>query len=257
MGSSVDKALSVLMVLFIVIAVTMGILYALVAPDAELLSIDPAVNIFMANLGDELTTDYISCPVGTEVNIISADYFVYDPYSQCYPTGSLVFNAEFDVGSDPSTKPNKLCGPYWLGGPDLGDKTATTIENANRRTATGRTGENLNGEKVDPAITDCKYDGQSGITENDASDRFCWGGSHQCTVKNVTQYVQAACDSKGEKSNCVGVKVNQKLAPAPCNRMMSYTINDDFSDFPKEVAGKTAGGKQGYVLTGTYMCTKK
>ena len=243
-SNSTNIWLLVGMIFFIITAITFGVLYALVAPQASiLLNDEPEVFSFSQIWDKDIVNNgvnVIACADGKKVNIVSASYYVYDAYRQCYPTGDLAFG--FNL-SDPTATPNQACGPYWTGG------TAGTI------TATGFTLEDADGTVNAGSTSKCTFD-ETGGGGGAGTDRQCWGGSLQCTYKNITQYVAERCDGK---SSC-GIKVDNSIGPAPCNKLMAPADLTAFSVFPKSVQvtngenGSTPGDQQGYYVTGTFLC---
>ena len=249
-NATLDKWLLVLMIFFIIMALVMGILYALIAPQQTVfLNNEPKLYSFSQIYGKALKNegkDSIQCGNGKKVTIVDAQFYVYDAYRQCYPTGDLAFTpdvSDFDnVESD--ANPNRNCGPYWTGGKDTGG--------TGKPAASGFTGEATNGSSGDIG---CKFD-NSGVFAG--TGRSCWGGDYQCTWKNITQYIATECDGK---STCP-MTVNESIGPSPCNILMDLDAKkDEFINLPHSVvvengnSGSTPGGEYGLYVTGTYMCS--
>ncbi len=234
-----------LMVFFIICAIVFGILYAFTAPQSEILVNDePRLYAFSQFYGNQIINDgtsAISCQNGGKVVIVDAQYMVYDAYRQCYQASELAFQPPVTTDDESKSNPNKSCGPYWTG-------------QSGKITASGSTGEDVNG--VPTAATICAFDvdGGGGATEG----RTCWGGSSQCSWSNVTQYIADKCDGK---ASCT-VIVDNSLGPAPCNLLMEVTDpNVDFASFPESEKivnstqpGNEPGGQRGYSVSGTYLC---
>ena len=256
-SNSTNTWLLVGMIFFIITAITFGVLYALVAPQASiLLNDEPKVFSFSQIWGKDIVNDgvnAIACADGKKINIDSASYYVYDVYRQCYPTGDLAFPPSSEssdpayTNADSTSNPNKSCGPYWTG-------------SNGKITASGFTLEDADGKVNAGSTSVCPFDVDGGGVSG-TEERLCWGGSLQCTYKNITQYVAERC--KG-KSSC-GIKVDNSIGPAPCNKLMAPVENsegssDQFSVFPKSVKvtdpknGSTPGEQQGYYVTGTFLC---
>ena len=249
-NATLDKWLLVLMIFFIIMALIFGILYALIAPQQTVIKHDePKLYTFSQIYGKEIKNEGqngIRCNNGKKATIVNAQFYVYDSYRQCYPTGEMAFppSQPNDFTDDTSdANPNKYCGPYWTGG------------GANIRIAPTLTGENEYGDTG--TGTGCKYDASN---LDSGKFRECWGGEYQCTWKTITQYVAAQCDGK---STC-NLKVDESIGPSPCNMLMDLGAagETEFDHFPKSVEvensvdpANTPGGQSGLYVTGTYLCS--
>ena len=248
-NATLDKWLLVLMIFFIIAALVVGILYALIAPqNTVFLNDEPKLYTFSQIYGKQLKNegkDSIQCGDGKKVTIVNAQFYVYDSYRQCYPTGELAFTpdtADF-ADTESNANPNRYCGPYWSGG--------VGTEGTGAPTASGSTGEATDGSES--LASDCVFAGGTG------TGRSCWGGNYQCTWKNITQYIAIQCDGK---STCP-LTVNESIGPSPCNILMDLggvVTQTEFDNFPKSVPvtngenGSTPGGESGLYVTGTYLC---
>ena len=167
----------------------------------------------------------ISCPTGTQIQILNAMYQVYDPYGQCTATPTTAFIGMCASGdgacSSGGINPcdNTVCGG--------GDATSTNCGTS-----------------------------QTPLSDSEYTNSVCSG---KCNVLNVSAPFAAAMNGQSSYTGTIeyalqGGTSGTYSVPTPCSSISVTSAADPSTGLPFNCPSGSGAAKQGYFVQGVYAC---